>query len=171
MSLEGGAQWRLTTGWILSGSLGVLYSPRVFKSMPLETSGAEVEVGTTLITSVLSPCLHRHVLFGWVFGCVGLELGGLRGDGAQIPYPASAVTLWAAIDPRLGIEVPVASLPLRHFSQFSLRMFGDLPVPLHHPKVLVGEGPSMIAGRVTQVWVTPPVAGAISLGLVTRFDP
>jgi hypothetical protein len=166
ISLEGGVQWRLTPNWVLSGSLGALYSPRASKRMPVEMSGAEVEVGTMLITSVLMPCVHRHIFFGWVFGCAGFQLGGLREDGARIPQPASGYAWWAAVDPRLGMEVP-----LPHVPRLAARIFGDLPVTLLRPRALVGEGPSMSSGRSTPVWVTPPVAFAVSLGLVMWLGP
>jgi hypothetical protein len=166
LSAEGGVQWRLTPDWVFSGALGVLYSPRASAAMPAEMSREQVEIGTTLVTSVLAPCVHKHIFFGWVFGCVGLELGSWRGDRAQIPHPASAVILWAAVAPRLGIEVP-----LPHAPKLAVRVFGDLPVPLVRPRALVGEGPSMSGGRITQMWEAPAVTGAVSLGLVGWFDP
>jgi hypothetical protein len=170
MNLEGGAQWKLTPGWIISSSMGVRFSPRASARRPVQLSRLQVEVGSTLLTSVFAPCLHRHLVFGWVFGCVGLELGGQEGDSAGIPRPASGVAFWAAINPRLGIEVPLASLPIAHSAQLALRMFGEMPVPLHRPEGFVGEGPWR-GGRLTPVWVTPAVTGAVSVGLVTWFDP
>lgn len=166
LSAEGGIQWPLTPDWVFSGALGLLYSPRASAAMSAGMSRAQVEVGATLVSSVLAPCLHRHILFGWVFGCVGLELGSWSGDRAQIASPASAVTWWAAVDPRLGIEVP-----LPHAPRLAVRVFGDLPVPLHRPRALVREGSSMSGGKLTQAWEAPAVTGAVSLGLALWFDP
>jgi hypothetical protein len=171
LSLEGGGEWRLTPDWILSGALGVLYSPRASAPMPVELmSGADVKLGTTLITSVLAPCLHMRILSSWVFGCTGLELGRLSRkvtiNGRSWDEGAS----WAAFQPRLGVEVPVASLPLPRFPQLAARIFGDVMLPLLPAQLHVLEGPSMSNGTVTQVWVTPPVTGAVSVGLVTWLD-
>lgn len=171
MNLEAGAQWKLIPGWIISSSVGVRFSPHASALRPLQLSRAQVEVGSTLLTSALAPCLHRHIRFGWFFGCVGLELGGLSGSGTGVRRPADAVTFWAAVNPRLGVEVPLATLPFPRFAELALRIFGDMPVPLYHPKALVGEGRSMSDGRSTSVWRTPAVTGAVSVGLVTWFDP
>lgn len=166
LSAEGGVQWRLTPDWVFSGALGVLYSPRASAAMSVGISRTQVEVGATLVSSVLAPCLHRHIPFGWIVGCVGLQLGVLREDGAQIPYPSTGFAWWAAVDPRLGIEVP-----LPHAPQLAVRVFGDLPVPLHRPRALVRERSSMSGGRLTQAWEAPAVTGAVSLGLALWFDP
>src|SRR6185503_13924720 len=160
---RGGLQWRFKPSWMLSGSLGVLYGPRQSALMPAQLSQVQVEVGTTLVTGVVSPCVHGRIAFPWVFGCIGLELGGRHIDGPDLPHATSAFTLWAALDPRLGIELPLGSQPRPHVPQFALRVFGDMPVLLHRPRALVGEGSSMSDGRITPVLTTPLVAGAFHL--------
>jgi hypothetical protein len=170
MSLEGGLQWRYTPDWVLSGALGVLYSPRASAPMPVELmSGAHVELGTTLVTSVLAPCLHWRVLSSWVFSCAGLEIGRLSGKVTMNGRSLDGGAPWAAFQPRFGVEVPVASLPLPGSPQLAARIFGDAMVPLPARFRMV-EGPSMSSGTITEVWVTSPVTGSLSLGLVTWFD-
>jgi hypothetical protein len=113
-----------------------------------------------VFTGVVAPCLHGRIVLPWVFGCLGLQLGSMRVDGANIPQPAGEVALWAAIDPRLGVEVPLSHVPW-----LAARLFGDLLVPVHRPRALVREGPSVI----TEVWRVPHVAGTVNLGLVLVF--
>jgi hypothetical protein len=70
-----------------------------------------------------------------------------------------------ALSARLGIEVPVPHAP-----RLAVRLFGDLPIPLLRPRAHVAVDRSMSSERITHVWATPPVTGAVSLGLVMWLD-
>jgi hypothetical protein len=164
MSLEGGIQWPFAPKWLISASLGGLLSPRASAPRTAQLSRAQVEIGTLLGAGVVVPCVHRHIAFGWIFGCLGLELGGLRADTANIAEPASTVRLWAAVDPRLGFEVPLPYVPW-----LAARLVGDVPVLVQRPRVVIGEGPSMRTARITEIWQAERAVGGVSLGFAAVF--
>jgi hypothetical protein len=170
LNLEGGGHWRLTPDWMLSASLGMRYSPRAYAPMLAAMAEDQAEVGTSLITGALVPCLHRKIAFLWAFGCVGVEVGQLGSKATRLGNSATAKALWAAIDPRLGIEVPLISPSRPRRSQVAVRVSGELPVPILRRPVLVEDGPSMSSDKPSEVWATPPVAGSVNLGLVAWFD-
>jgi hypothetical protein len=165
-NLEGGVQWRFNPNWMISVSLGMLWSPRRSALRPAEMS--QVGVGTTLVTGVAAPCIHRRIAFVWAFGCTGLELGRLYGEVTRNDRSWDGGAWWVAFQPRLGAEVPLPSVP--HFPRLAVRAFGNADVPLLPAQFRILEGPSMSTGRITPVWTTQPVAGAFHLGLLAWYD-
>jgi hypothetical protein len=164
MGGELGIQQRLGPDWLISESLGVLWRPSLPEQAPLTP---EVQVSTTVVAAVLAPCLHRQVVFGWVFGCTGLELGQLAFYGTRMGAPpATASAFWGAFEPRGGVDVALRSLPLPRFAQLAFRVSASLAVPLFPAQLSVF---STHQGSTTQWKTSPetaPVSGAIGAGFV-----
>ena len=154
---------------MISGSLGMLWSPRRSTLKPLQMSPAHVDVGTTLLTGLVAPCVHGRIAAVWAFGCTGLELGRLVGKVTRGDRSWDGDDWWAAFQPRLGVEVPLPPVRVPHFPRLAVRAFGQAVVPFP-VRLLVLDGPSMSGGQLTEVWATPRVAGAGNLGLVAWFD-
>lgn len=153
LTVDGGRQWRRTSDWVISGSLGALLA----LPASVTTSGEHVEISTTQFVGVLAPCAHYRVYFG----CVVLELGAFFASSSNIKNPNTDASFWAAAGPRLGVEWPVPQVP-----RLALRFFGDLPVTLHAAWAFVGEDR---VGDYQLKWESPPVAVVLNLGVVHFF--
>ena len=115
------------------------------------TGGVGGHVSTWLLAGGVAPCFH----LGLAFGCAVGQLGWLHGEGANVPNPNSGSDLFAAVGPRVGVEIPVTSWA-------SLRLRADALVNLHPSKVDLNH-PSTVA------WTAFPITGTLGGGLAVRF--
>jgi hypothetical protein len=151
-AVDGGGQLQLTPDWVLSGSLGA----RLILPASATVSGEPAEATTTQFVGVLAPCAHYRVFFG----CMTFELGAFFASSSNMYTTGSQTSLWAAAGPRLGVEWPVPQVP-----QLALRFFGDLPVTINAVRLVARYQME----EELQLWKSPPVAGAMSLGFVYFF--
>jgi hypothetical protein len=118
--------------------------------LPSQTQTAEVgSVQTQLLLGMLVPCLHYRFLAA----CALLSLGALRGEGVEVAQPRQQTTLYSSAGLRLAAE-------LRLVKSVHLRPHLDLLGVLTRTELRVGD---------TQVWSTPPVAGAVGLDVMASF--
>jgi hypothetical protein len=106
-------------------------------------------VSSWLVAAGLAPCLH----LGPVFACGVGELGGLHASGAGVSNSLSGSGLFAAVGPRVGIEVPITT-------RISLRLRADVLVDLSRATVML-DG--------TKAWQVSPASGTLGGGIVVRF--
>jgi hypothetical protein len=106
-------------------------------------------VSTWLIAGGLAPCYH----LGWAFGCVVGELGPLQGRGDNHPTPGWAV--FAAVGPRVGVEIPVSP-------RASLRLRADFLANLDRVSV-------DLRGTQSPAWEAKAVTGTLGGGLAVHF--
>jgi hypothetical protein len=116
--------------------------------LPAESGGAE-RVRSSLVLGGLCPCAH----VGWFTACGLGALGALLGQGVGAQTVRHDESLFAALGGRGGIEAPIGG-PL------ALRVHADLLFPVT-PTALQLDG--------HEVWRTPPVSGALGLGLGAEF--
>jgi hypothetical protein len=88
-----------------------------------------------------------------LFGCVGVELGAMRGVGRALPVSASHTGLWAAALLTPGLAIPVTP-------RLAVVARGDLGVALSRPRFAV-----LNYGDAHRA---PAVTYAISLGIELR---
>lgn len=167
VDIEGGVAWQLDPQWLLSGSVGALWSPRASASASWQMAPREGQVVTTLITGVALLCAHRQIVRPWVFFCAGGEGGWLYGGASRGGRSLGGGQPWVAFEPRLGVEMPLP--PVRHLPRLAVRGFGNMvvPAPVH---LRVIEGSSTTGSTTSDVWATHPIAGAFHLGVVAWFD-
>jgi hypothetical protein len=118
----------------------------------LPSSGASPIAGTVstwLLAGGLAPCFH----LGPAFGCAVGELGWLHGDGSDVRYPSSGSGLFAAVGPRIGVEVPLSAW-------LSLRLRADLLASLSRSIVMLDGGTA---------WHEPQATGTLGAGFAVRF--
>ncbi len=110
------------------------------------------EVRGALLAAMLVPCLHAEPFRA----CALAQGGAFLGSSADIDQPRRVSTPWAAVGGRVGIEVPI--LP---GGALLVRLGFDILATLTRTRLsLHGQ----------EVWVSPPVSGALSGGLVGRFS-
>jgi hypothetical protein len=81
------------------------------------------------------------------------QLGWLHGEGVNVSNPKSGSELFAAVGPRVGVEIPVTSWA-------SLRLRADALVDLYRATVDVDGKPAWAASQVT---------GTLGGGVAVRF--
>lgn len=91
------------------------------------------------------------------FGCLGFEIGELRGEGFGVSSPSSGGALWAA--PRAGLR---AELPLARWAAITLDV--GVAVPLDRKRFVLD-----LSGGRAAVHEPSPVSGRAGLGLAFRF--
>jgi hypothetical protein len=106
-------------------------------------------VQTYLLAAGLVPCVHLRPLFACVLGSVGV----LHVTGLDVRVPRSDSTVFAAVGPRFGVEVPLTG-------GLTARAYGELLANLQRTTVVMdGASP----------WSAPSVAGTLGAGLLLRF--
>lgn len=108
----------------------------------LEVDGG-ARVDAWLIVGTLSPCAHWRA----VFGCAFLSLGSMHGAGHGVDAPRAEQRFYAALGPRIGLEVPLGDV-------MALRVHGDLMAPIRAVTL-------QLRGR--DVWASPDVAAVLGL--------
>ncbi|MFT3768139.1 MAG: hypothetical protein QM820_22030 [Minicystis sp.] len=109
--------------------------------------GGTVSAG--LLAASVVPCFHVRAFAACGIGMVG----ALRGTGAGVPSAKAAVTPFAALGLRAGVEIPVAGI-------VSADLHGDLDITLTRTTL-------QLDGR--DVWTTPRAAGAFGAGVLVHF--
>lgn len=89
-----------------------------------------------------------------LFGCLGVELGAMRGEGIDLPVSASRTLLWAAALVTPGLAVALAP-------RLALVARADLGVALARPRFAVLN--------YGDVYRAPPLSYVVSLGLELRL--
>jgi hypothetical protein len=117
------------------------------------SSGQELKgtVSTWLVVGGVAPCFH----LGPAFGCVVGELGLLEGRGENVQSPGSGSRLFAAVGPRVGVEIPVTTWG-------AIRLRADFLANLAPVSVTFDGSP-------TAGWQPPPVTGTVGGGIAIRF--
>jgi hypothetical protein len=117
------------------------------------SSGQELKgtVSTWLVAGGIAPCFH----LGPAFGCVVGELGLLEGTGENVQSPGSGSRLFAAVGPRVGVEIPVTTWA-------AIRLRADFLANLAPVSVTFDGSP-------TAGWQPPPVTGTVGGGIAIRF--
>lgn len=106
-------------------------------------------VRTSLLVGVLSPCLHRGVLLA----CACASLGALSGEALTSQDPRRASTLYAALGPRVGVELPLGPA-------LSIAARVDASFPLT---------PTTLRQGGVELWTSPALGVSAGGGLVGRF--
>ncbi len=106
-------------------------------------------VSTWLVAGTLAPCIHAWLFFGCALG----EFGVLHGAGVGVRVPRSGLDAFAAVGPRLGIEVPLIG-PLL------VRIRGDMLLNLQRATVNLDGQPA---------WIASPVAAVFGAGIAWRI--
>ena len=117
------------------------WSAAIEARVDLPSSGASSQEGgvsTWLVAGGLVPCFH----LGPAFGCAVGELGFLRGTGVDVSLPKSGYDLFAALGPRLGIEIPLGRT-------LALRLRADALVDLARAVVTLDTLPAWRASLFT----------------------
>ncbi|MCB9569836.1 MAG: hypothetical protein H6710_21895 [Myxococcales bacterium] len=89
-----------------------------------------------------------------LFGCLGVELGAMRGEGIDLPVSASRTLLWAAALVTPGLAVALAP-------RLALVARADLGVALARPRFAVLN--------YGDVYRAPPLSYVVSLGIELRL--
>jgi hypothetical protein len=89
------------------------------------------------------------------FLCALGELGLLEGRGENVQTPGSGARLFAAVGPRVGIEIPVTTWA-------AIRLRADFLANLAPVSVTFDGNPST-------GWQPPPVTATLGGGLAVRF--
>lgn len=103
-------------------------------------------VDSLLLTAGIAPCLH----YGVGVGCMAARMGALQSHSPDVPGRALQNSVYAAITPRVGVEIPLSKA-------LSFTAFAELGVPLVRT-VLVVSG--------QDEWSAPAGSGALAAGLV-----
>jgi hypothetical protein len=115
-------------------------------SLHAKTGGV---VSAWLLAATLDACFHWRVFLGCGLG----TLGALRGSGSEVAQPREAVTLFASIGARGGMEIPLTRA-------LSATLNADVAGTLVRATLLLnGHG----------VWTAPPVTVTPGAGLVGSF--
>jgi hypothetical protein len=106
-------------------------------------------VSTSRLLVTLAPCAHWWKLYGCAVG----ELGQLRGGGDGIALAVQHASVYSAMGPRLGVEVPFAS-------HLGFRISGEILGTVKPIVLPVDKRPG---------WTTPEVSGGFGAGLYLFF--
>ena len=108
-------------------------------------------VKTSLAAASVIPCFHRR----WLAVCGVFTAGAIRGQSRGLINPTIDTAPYLAGGIRAGAEIDLSST-------FSLRVYGDLmvPVPVRVKELEPGQ---------REFWVSPPVNGALGLALAAGF--
>lgn len=115
----------------------------------LGTPAASGDVGATLLTLAIVPCLHRNV---WM-ACAVVAAGSLQGESVEISLPRRNSTLYAAAGGRFGVEAALWG-PL--FGQLGV----DGLATLTRTTLLVNDEPA---------WTTPALSVALWAAVGATF--
>jgi len=83
------------------------------------------------------------------------ELGLLEGRGENVQSPGSGSRLFAAVGPRVGVEIPVTTWA-------AIRLRADFLANLAPVSVTFD-------GSAADGWQPPPVTGSVGVGIAVRF--
>jgi hypothetical protein len=114
----------------------------------LPNSGVGADGGAVsvwLVAGGLAPCVQLAVFFGCAVG----ELGVVHGGGENIAVPNSGARTFAAIGPRIGIELPLSQ-------RFALRFRAD---------VLANPAPAAVILNGATAWSASVVEGTLAAGV------
>jgi hypothetical protein len=131
VGVGGGLRW----GWLRAELQGAAFAPRT-------ADGSGGQRGTfDLLTGAFLGCVERSMVETAVLGCVGVELGRLRGEGHGVSDPQIGTAFWSAARLEVGGGLRVASA-LRLAARvgvaapFDRRPFELAGVPIHEPAAL-----------------------------------
>lgn len=106
-------------------------------------------VRSSLVLGTVAPCGHLHVLALCVLG----SAGALHGEGLNVGTPERDVTFYAAAGARAAVELTLSRTVFA-------RMRADALAPLTR---------TTLKNRGSEYWSSPPVTGALALGLGVTF--
>jgi hypothetical protein len=106
-------------------------------------------VGATLLMGMVVPCAHWR----WLGFCALGGVGALQGTGVGVSAPRQATTFYAAVGARLAAEIPLGRV-------LALELHLDGLATLTRTRLELDGG---------EVWVTPPLSGALGATLQVRF--
>ncbi len=118
-------------------------------TLPVSESAPAGKVSASILGASILPCVH----FGIAFGCSGLTLGALRGEGEGIESPHQDSQLFAAVSVRGGAELAVTR-------SFWLRGYLEGTAPITRIALQLAE---------QDVWRMPTVAARLGLAAGVRF--
>jgi hypothetical protein len=107
------------------------------------------KITASLLAASFVPCGHAEVFFG----CVGLTLGALRGEGEGIATPLHGSQLYAGASARGGAEIAVSR-------SVWLRGYVEAVAPLTRITLQLAS---------QDVWRMPPVAARVGAAAGVRF--
>lgn len=106
-------------------------------------------INASLIGASLVPCGHAEVFFG----CLGLTLGALRGEGEGVPMPLQGSQLYAGASARAGAEIALSR-------SVWLRGYAEAVAPLTRIALQLAA---------QDVWRMPSVAGRVGAAVGILF--
>ncbi|MCB9714904.1 MAG: hypothetical protein H6712_13640 [Myxococcales bacterium] len=145
-TLVGGLQWRRAR-LELQGSY---WLPR--RTAPLDGATVSVQLGAAGVRGCGQ--LRRDRIEAPL--CGGLQLGGMRGEGAGVPGARPAQGLWLALEASVGLSWWIRP-------RWALAGGFAAAVPLVQPAFEVGRSPAV------RLFEPSPVAGRLWLGVETRL--
>jgi hypothetical protein len=120
-----------------------------FATLPVSRSAPAGKVTASILAAAVVPCVH----VGVVFGCAGVALGALRGEGQGIETPHDGSHLFAAASVRGGAELAVTR-------SFWVRGHLDGVAPLTRIALQLAE---------QDVWRMPSLAARVGVTAGVRF--
>jgi hypothetical protein len=140
VSVQAGPRWELAG----------MYWPERFSSVSVSPSSA---VGALVDLATIGPSVCLPLLRGAVASCLGVDVGAMRGIGADVPHPNSGRSWWVAPTSSLAVRLMLAR-------RVSLRFRLDAGIPIFRPSFVVDNVGQ--AGSV-ETFRPAPAFGAISL--------
>jgi hypothetical protein len=125
------------------------FSIDVESRIDFPSSDASAGVRASRIVGTAAPCLH----YGIAAACVAFSFGGFLGEALRPGEPRRGTTFYAAIGPRLALEVPLAPA-------LALQPRVDVEFPVT---------PTTLRQGGIERWNTPPVGASGSVGVVGTF--
>jgi hypothetical protein len=134
-------------GRLQAGRASVGLEARV--DLPSSSDEPGGSVSSWLVAGGLAPCFH----LGPTFACAVGQLGSLQAAGGGVQHPKSGSDFFAAVGPRVGLEIPLTA-------RLSVRLRADALVNLYRASVDLNGTPA---------WTASAVSGTFGAGVAVRF--
>jgi hypothetical protein len=118
-------------------------------ALPVSLDAPAGRITASLLAASIVPCGHAEIFFG----CVGLTLGALRGEGERVATPLHGSQLYAAASARAGAEVALSRA-------LWLRGYVEAVAPLTRVTLQLAA---------EDVWTVPSVAARAGAAAGIRF--